>query len=61
MIEACPCEELRAALDHPKCMFPEEKDLLLAANDNLLSRLQARFMRLEQIASEVFQTMYQRS
>ena len=32
-IEACPYEELKAALDHPNCMFSGEKDLFLATND----------------------------
>ena len=59
-VEACPYEELKAALDHPKCMIPGEKDLFLAANDNLLSQLQDRFMPLENIAPQVFQAMYQR-
>ena len=59
-IEACPYEELRAALDHPKCMFPGEKDLFLAANNNLLSQLKGRFMPLEHIAPQVFQAICQR-
>ena len=59
-IESCPHDELRAALAHPKCMFPGEKDLFLAANYNLLDQLHGRIMPLEQIASEVFQAMYQR-
>ena len=59
-IESCPHDELRAALDHPKCMFPGEKELFLAANGNLLEQLQDQIMPLEQVASEVFQAMYQR-
>ena len=59
-IESCPHDELRTALDHPKCMFPGEKELFLAANGNLLEQLQEQIMPLEQIASEVFQAMYQR-
>ena len=59
-IEACPYEELKAALDHPTCLIPGEKDLFLAANDELLSHLQDRFMPLEDIAPQVFQAMYQR-
>ena len=59
-IEACPYEELKAALDHPTCLIPGEKDLFLAANDELLSQLQDSFMPLENIAPHVFQAMYQR-
>ena len=55
-IESCPHDEPRAALDHPKCMFPGEKELFLAA----LDQLQDQITPLEQIAAEVFQAMYQR-
>ena len=34
-IESCPHDELHTALDRPKCMFPGEKKLFLAANGTL--------------------------
>ena len=59
-IEARPHEELKVALDHPKCMFPGEKDLFLAANEELLSQLKHAIMPLESIAPQVFQAIYQK-
>ena len=59
-IEACPHEELKAALDHPKCLVPGEKDLFQKANDDLLSQLQGLVTPLENIAPQVFQAIYQR-
>ena len=58
--EACPYDELRAAIDHPTGLVPGEKDLFLAANDNLLSQLEDLVMPLESIATQVFQAIYQR-
>ena len=59
-LEARPHEELKVALDHPKCMFPGEKDLFLAANKKLLSQLKHAIMPLESIAPQVFQAIYQK-
>ena len=57
--KACPHAELMTALDQPKCMFAEEKDLFLAANAELLSCIQGRVMPLEQIAPQVLQAIHQ--
>ena len=54
--EACPYDELKAAIDH----VPGEKDFFLAANDDLLSQLEDLVMPLEGIATQVFQAIYQR-
>ena len=43
----------------PRC-FSGEKELFLAANGDLLEQLKDQIMPLEQIATEVFQAMYQR-
>ena len=59
-IEACPHEELKVALDRPKCMIPGEKDLFLAANEELLNQLKHAIMPLESIAPQVFQAIYQK-
>ena len=59
-IEACPYEELKAAMDHPTCLIPGEKDLFLDANDELLCQLKDLVMLLESIAPQVFQAIYQR-
>ena len=59
-IKSCPHDELHTALDHPKCMFPGEKKLFLAANGTVLDQLENQIMPLERIAAEVFQAMYQR-
>ena len=58
--EACPYEELRAALAQPNCLFSGEKELFLADNADLLEQLKDQIMPLEQIATEVFQAIYQR-
>ena len=58
--EACPCEELKAAIDHPTGLVPGEKDHFLAANDDLLCQLKDLVMPLESIATQVFQAIYQR-
>ena len=54
-IEACPYEELKAAMDHPTCFIPGEKGLFLDANDELLCQLKDVVMPLENIAPQVFQ------
>ena len=36
--EACPYDELKATIDHPKGLVPGEKDFFLEANDDLLSQ-----------------------
>ena len=59
-IESCPHEELKAAIDHPTCFIPGEKDLFLDANDELLRQLEKEVMPLEGIAPQVFQAIYQR-
>ena len=56
-IEACPHDELSAALAQPNYLFSGEKELFLAANTELLEQLKDRVMPLEQIAAEVFQAM----
>ena len=58
--EACPYDELKAAIDHPTGLVPGEKNLFLAANDDLLSQLEDLVMPLESIATQVFQAIYQR-
>ena len=58
--EACPYDELKAAIDHPTGLVPGEKDFFLAANDDLLSQLEDLVMPLESIATQVFQAIYQR-
>ena len=58
--EACPYDELKAAIDHPTRLVPGEKDFFLAANDDLLSQLEDLVMPLESIATQVFQAIYQR-
>ena len=50
--ESCPCDELKAALDHPKGLVPVEKDFFLEANDDLLSQLEKSVMPLENIAPQ---------
>ena len=42
--EACPYDELKAAIDHPKGLVPGEKDFFLKANDDLLSQLENSVM-----------------
>ena len=59
-IEACPYEQLQAALAHPKCLVPGEKEQFLQANNDLLSQLQGSFVPLEGIAPQVFEAIYQR-
>ena len=59
-IEACPYEQLQAALAHPKCLVPGEKEQFLQANNDLLCQLQGSFMPLEGIAPQVFEAIYQR-
>ena len=59
-IESCPHDELKAALAHPNCMVPGEKEHFLAANHPFLDQLQNQVMPLEQIAPDVLQAMYQR-
>ena len=59
-IEACPYEQLQAALAHPKCLVPGEKEQFLQANNDLLCQLQGSFMPLEGIAPQVFAAIYQR-
>ena len=59
-IEACPYEQLQAALAHPKCLVPEEKEQFLQARNDLLCQLQGSFMPLEGIAPQVFEAIYQR-
>ena len=58
--EACPYDELKAAIDHPKGLVPGEKDFFLEANDDLLSQLENLVMPLEGIATQLFQAIYQR-
>ena len=58
--EACPYDELKAAIDHPTGLVPGEKDFFLEANDDLLSQLENLVMPLESIATQVFQAIYQR-
>ena len=48
-IESCPHDELNAALAHPTCMVPGEKEHFLAANHTFLDQLQDQVMPLEQI------------
>ena len=59
-IEACPYEQLQAALAHPKCLVPGEKEQFLQANNDLICQLQGSFMPLEGIAPQVFEAIYQR-
>ena len=59
-IEACPHEQLQAALAHPKCLVRGEKEQFLQANNDLLCQLQGSFMPLEGIAPQVFEAIYQR-
>ena len=59
-LEACPYEQLQAALAHPKCLVPGEKEQFLQANSDLLCQLQGSFMPLEGIAPQVFEAIYQR-
>ena len=49
--EACPYDELKAAIDHPTGLVPGEKDFFLDANDDLLSQLEDLVMPLESIAT----------
>ena len=56
--EACPYDELKAAIDHLKGLVPGEKDFFLEANDDLLSQLENLVMPLESIATQVFQAIY---
>ena len=58
--EACPYDEHKAAIDHPKGLVPGEKDFFLNANDELLSQLENSVMPLESIATQVLQAIYQR-
>ena len=51
---------LQAALAHPKCLVPGEKEQFLQANNDLLCQLQGSFMPLEGIAPQVFEAIYQR-
>ena len=59
-LKACPYEQLQAALAHPKCLVPGEKEQFLQVNSDLLCQLQGSFMPLEGIAPQVFEAIYQR-
>ena len=59
-IEACPYEQLQAALTHPQCLVPGEKEQFLQVNSDLLCQLQGSLMPLEGIAPQVFEAIYQR-
>lgn len=54
-----PADAIKKALAQPNCLFACEKEIFLAANEELLQSWQRQVMPLERIAPEVLQAIYQ--